>query len=211
MSVMRARAGGRASTACRLVLSIGLLLLAACEEETQKPLASDTLLGLEADQVLVGVEMNLTRDGIRSAVLKADTAFSDQDEGTLRLRNLEITFFDDVGVEEGVLTGREGEYSFESGDVGVRGDVEVTEAVGSKRLVTERLRYSAEADSLYGDTAFVFYRPGIEMRGESFLSDSRLENVQSSRPSFVSQGGSEEAADDRPARADSTAAPDSAQ
>jgi hypothetical protein len=72
--------------------------------------------------------------------------------------------------------------------VEVRGAVEVTEAVGSKRLVTERLRYAAEADSLYGDTTFVLYRPGLQMRGDSFVSDAQLENVQSLNPSFVSAG-----------------------
>jgi hypothetical protein len=54
--------------------------------------------------------------------------------------------------------------------------------------VTERLRYVAAADSLYGDTAFVLYRPGLEMRGDSFVSDAQLENVQSLNPSFVSEG-----------------------
>jgi len=165
-----------------------LLAMAGCEEESQKPLASDTLLGLEADQVLVGVEMNLTRAGVRNGILVADTAFSFQEEGLLQLRNLVITFYGSTGLEEGVLTGREGEYRFETGDVEVRGGVEVTEAVGSKRLVTERVRYAAEADSLYGDTAFVLYRPGLEMRGASFVSDAELENVQSLDPSFVSEG-----------------------
>jgi LPS export ABC transporter protein LptC len=146
------------------------------------------LLGLEADQVLVGVEMNLTRAGVRSAILLADTAFSFQQEGLLQLRNLQITFFGDAGIEKGVLTGREGEYRFESGDVEVRGEVEVTEALGSKRLVTERLRYAADVDSLYGDTAFVLYRPGLQMRGASFVSDSQLENVETSNPSFISEG-----------------------
>jgi len=180
----------RVLPSCRSCLGLlGLLAaLAACHKEDRKPLASDTLLGLEADQVLVGVRMNLTRDGVRSAVLKADTAFSFQDEGVLRLRNLEITFFGDTGLEEGVLTGREGEYSFETGDVQVEGDVVVNETAGAKRLVTERLRYSAEADSLYGDTAFVLYRPGYQMGGDSFLSDSRLENVESLNPSFVAEG-----------------------
>lgn len=162
--------------------------LGGCEKESQKPLASDTLLGLEADQVLVGVEMNLTRAGVRNGILVADTAFSFQEEGLLKLRNLVITFYGSTGLEEGVLTGREGEYQFETGDVEVRGGVEVTEAVGSKRLVTERLRYAAVADSLYGDTAFVLYRPGLEMRGASFVSDAQLENVQSLDPSFVSEG-----------------------
>lgn len=165
-----------------------LQALAGCEKESQKPLASDTLLGLEADQVLVGVEMNLTRAGVRNGILVADTAFSFQEEGLLQLRNLVITFYGSTGLEEGVLTGREGEYRFETGDVEVRGGVEVTEAAGSKRLVTERLRYAAEADSLYGDTAFVLYRPGLEMRGASFVSDAELENVQSLNPSFVSEG-----------------------
>ena len=167
---------------------ICLPAMGGCEKESQKPLASDTLLGLEADQVLVGVEMNLTRAGVRNGILVADTAFSFQEEGLLELRNLVITFFGSTGLEEGVLTGREGEYQFETGDVEVRGGVEVTEAVGSKRLVTERLRYVAAADSLYGDTAFVLYRPGLEMRGDSFVSDAQLENVQSLNPSFVSEG-----------------------
>lgn len=172
--------------ACLVLLSA--LVAGGCREESQRPVASDTLLGLEADQVLVGVEMNLTRAGVRNGVLVADTAFSYQEEGLLQLRNLAITFYGSSGLEEGVLTGREGEYRFETGDVEVRGTVEVTEAVGSKRLVTERLRYSAAADSLYGDTTFVLYRPGLQMRGDSFVSDSKLENVQSLNPSFVSEG-----------------------
>jgi LPS export ABC transporter protein LptC len=169
-------------------LAVLVLFPAGCEKESEKPLASDSLLGLEADQVLVGVEMNLTRAGVRSGVLVADTAFSFQEESLLRLRNLVITFYGSTGLEEGVLTGREGEYRFETGDVEVMGEVEVTEAAGSKRLVTERLRYAADADSLYGDTTFVFYRPGLQMRGDSFVSDAQMENVQSLNPSFVSEG-----------------------
>jgi len=171
----------------RVVVLLALVAV-GCKKESEKPVASDTLLGLEADQVLVGVTMNLTRAGVRSAVLSADTAFSFQEGGVLQLRNLEITFFGNTGLQKGLLTGREGEYRFETGDVEVRGDVEVTEAVGSKRLETERLRYAAEADSLYGDTAFVLYRPGIQMMGDSFVSDAQLENVQSLNPSFVSGG-----------------------
>lgn len=169
--------------------AVALLVVIGCEKESEKPIASDTLLGLEADQVLVGVEMSLTRGGVRSGILTADTAFSYQEEGLLRLRNLKITFFRNTGVERGVLTGRDGEYRFESGNVDVRGDVEVTESSGSKRLVTQRLRYVAEADSLYGDTAFVLYRPGLQSSGDSFVSDAQLENVQVLNPSFVSEGG----------------------
>lgn len=179
-----AEAGTRAARAVLLCT----LAVSGCKDEGQKPLASDTLLGLEADQVLVGVEMTLTRAGVRSAVLVADTAFSYQDEGLLQLRNLTITFYESSGIEQGRLTGRSGEYRFETGDVEVWGAVEVTEAAGSKRLVTHQLRYDAEADSLYGDTTFVLYRPGLQSRGASFVSDAQLENVQILNPSFVSEG-----------------------
>ena len=183
MSPRPGRAGLRAAG-----MAVTALALSGCAEEGDRPLASATLLGLEADQVLVGVEMNLTRAGVRNAVLVADTAFSFQEEGLLQLRNLVITFYGDTGLEEGVLTGRQGEYDFETGNVEVNGQVEVNEALGSKRLVTERLRYVAAVDSLYGDTTFVLYRPGLESRGNSFVSDAQLENVQILNPSFVSDG-----------------------
>ena len=167
---------------------IVVLLLAACSDKAERRLASETLLGLEADQVLVGVEMTLTREGVRRGLLVADTAFSFQEEGRLRLRNLNITFLDENGVEQGQLRGREGEYDFESGDVRVNGEVEVVEATGAKRLLTERLFYVAARDSLVGDTAFVLYRPGLEMRGDSFVSDAQLENVESRNPRIESEG-----------------------
>ena len=96
--------------------------------------------------------MNLTRDGVRRGFLVADTAFSYQEEGRLRLRNLNITFLDESGREQGQLRGREGEYHFESGDVRVNGDVEVVEATGSKRLLTERY---AEAEFLISDYTYM--------------------------------------------------------
>ncbi len=174
---------------CRLVALLSALLMAGCSDEGERPLASETLLGLEADQVLVDVEMTLTRAGVRRGLLVADTAFSFH-EGRLMLRNLRITFFNETGAEQGALRGLEGEYWFETGDVRVDGDVEVVESTGSKRLVTHRLRYEALPDSLYGDTTFVLYRPGLEMHGDSFMSDAELENVESMNPSIVSDGPS---------------------
>ena len=169
------------------LVSIALLgVLAGCEDDAERRLVSERLLGLEADQVLVGVEMTLTREGVRRGMLVADTAFSYQEEGLLRLKNLDITVLDENGREQGQLSGREGEYDFESGDVRVSGNVEVVEATGSKRLLTERLFYSAAVDSLIGDTAFVLYRPGLEYRGDSFISDSELENVEARNPRIES-------------------------
>ena len=34
----------------------------------------------------------------------------------------------------------------------------------------------------------MLYRPGLQMRGDSFVSDAQMENVRSLNPSFVSEG-----------------------
>jgi LPS export ABC transporter protein LptC len=156
-----------------------------CGSDRSGELASEELLGLVADQVMIDLEHYMTREGVRRALLVADTAFTYQDEERLRLRNLEVTFFGDAGEAEGVLTARTGVYELESGDFTVEGDVAVVDESQGKRLVTERLRYLAIADSLYGDTSFAFYRGNAEMRGTSFVSDPGMENIQAEAPSMV--------------------------
>jgi LPS export ABC transporter protein LptC len=166
----------------------GAVALAACESRRTAEVASAELLGLEADQVMVGVEHYMTREGVRRALLLADTAFTYQDEERLRLRNLKITFFGELGEESAVLTAGTGVYEMESGDLEVEGEVEVVDGSTGERLVTERLRYVAEPDSLYGDTAFVLYRGDVEMRGARFVTDPELRNFRAESPSFVSRG-----------------------
>jgi LPS export ABC transporter protein LptC len=169
-------------------VAVAALIGASCGLDKPGEVASEELLGFDADQVMVDLETYMTREGLRRARLIADTAFTYQDEARVRLQNLEITFYAEGGETGGVLTARSGVYELESGDISVDGNVVVVGEGQGKRLATDRLRYVAEADSLYGDTAFVFHRGGVEMRGASFVSDPELENIQTESPSFVSQG-----------------------
>lgn len=177
---MRCRAGGSLS-----VLALIASGAAACGSPQPGEIASEELLELEADQVMVDLETYMTREGLRRAHLLADTAYTYQDEARLRLRDLEITFYGDAGQVDGVLTAASGIYQLESGDISVEGKVVVVDATEGKRLTTEKLRYVATADSLYGDTAFVFYRGNAEMRGTSFVSDPGMDNIRAVSPSVI--------------------------
>ena len=166
-------------------LPVLLVGAGACSSPQPGEIASEELLGLEADQVMVKLETSMTREGLRRAHLLADTGYTYQDEARLNLRDLEITFFADGGQPEGVLTAVSGVYELESGDISVEGRVVVVDAIEGKRLTTEKLRYVAASDSLYGDTVFTFFRGNAEMRGSSFVSDPGLDNIRAVSPSVV--------------------------
>lgn len=65
------------------------------------------------------------------------------------------------------------------------GGVVVVQPSLARRLETERLRYEAREDRLYGDTTFLFTQAGTTTRGASFVTDPSLDRVEIRRPSLV--------------------------
>ncbi len=105
-------------------------------------------------QVIVGMSNWLTRDGVRSAFLRADTAYTYEEAGRLDLRGVTLTFFGEAGDTTGVLTGREAEYMIEAQDVTVRGDVRIDLATG-ERFESQLLVYIAAAGQIRADSGYV--------------------------------------------------------
>lgn len=154
--------------------SAGLAL--ACGAEEPPATVGLELLAEGADQVMVSVQHYMTREGIRRATVRADTAYVMDDEATIELRHVHLVFFDNEGVEESVLTADAGSYHMQSGDMDAAGNVIVVQSDGVQRLETEQLAYDAAADRLRSETPFVFTQPDRVIRGSAFSSDPSLEN-----------------------------------
>ncbi|MFQ5746468.1 MAG: LPS export ABC transporter periplasmic protein LptC [Gemmatimonadota bacterium] len=185
---VRARpAGVSGRTLTRGVLTL-LLGLAACRGGEDVDVASPELLGLRADQVMVGLEHFMTREGVRRAHLLADTARFFPDESRIQLRGLRITFFNAGGEPQSTLRAREGVYDTETTDMEASGDVVVVNESAGRRLETARIAYDVEDDVLRGDTTFVFRRGESTTRGSSFVSDPSMDRVRLSRPQVVTPG-----------------------
>jgi LPS export ABC transporter protein LptC len=158
--------------------------LAGCES-SDAGTGSDVpdVLSSGADQVMIGVEHYMTREGIRRAKLVADTAFTYQDSARIGLRSLKVTFYAADGTEMAVLTGRTGEYSLESGDMRVDGDVTVTgelTAGGRSRLETRSLRYDAAANRLVSESPYTLTHPdGTVESGTGFTTDPGMTKISS--------------------------------
>lgn len=179
---MRRAPAGRGMSVAALFL--GCLLVAGCEDDSTSSMARPTIFEEGADQVMLGVEHYLTRDGVRRGLLRADTAFTFEDDARVELRRLELELYDEAGADRGLLTAESGTYQMESGDLTVRGGVELrgSRQPGEARSVleTDSLRYLADVDSLRTEARYTLTRAdGTVETGRSLVTDPGLRNFRS--------------------------------
>jgi LPS export ABC transporter protein LptC len=156
---------------------IGFGLLAGCQQTSTTP-SEVTSAELPAEAVVCGVNHIMTRNGIRSSVLTADSAFNMNYGQTLHLMGVRLSFFTDTGAEAGNLTSRTGEYDVALGRFNAVGDAVLltTGPRGNRRLETEVLHYDLKTDDLWTDTPFTLTEGGRVTRGSSFRSDGKFQN-----------------------------------
>lgn len=171
-----------------LLVIVGLAVAAGCRPDETEEVAGADLLGMDADQVMIGMDHFVSRDGLLRARLLADTAFTFEDAAEIRLRGVDVKFFDERGAEISALSGRRGVYHTGSRDMEMKEDIVVLDRRESRRLETEELLYDASSDRLSSDVEFVLYRGNTVVRGTGFVSDPGLDTVEVVQPSGVSEG-----------------------
>ena len=152
------------------------VLTGACGTEDEGPGGTAPAVFIEGvDQVMVGVENYITSLGVRRARLDADTAYTFEEAGRLDLRVVTMTFFGESGDTLGVLTGQDGEYELESGNVKVRGDVEVILSSG-ETFEAPIIEYLSAANEIRADSGYVLTQPdGTVDRGSYGVLDLTTE------------------------------------
>lgn len=155
--------------------------LAACGNGAN-PTASDAIPDLEADQVMFGVTHYVTADGIRQAVLVADTSFMFNNQSIMELRGVHLTLYHASGQEAAVLTSLTGEFDTRSSRMVARGNVVLVSYEGDRRIETEELYYSPQQNRIWSDVATTLYEDGSVAHGDGFTSDPQLRNVRVTRP-----------------------------
>lgn len=166
----------------RLVLlgSVSLLLAAsasACTEEDAHPIASAALLELDADHMTVGMDHEMTQDGVRYAHLRADTAFYYADSTEWALRQVDMTVFTTTGAERATMTALRGVLDEETEAMVARGNVVLLLPDRNGRLESSELHYDPVRRRFWSDSATI-WREGTQVsRGSGFESDLEFRNV----------------------------------
>ena len=164
------------------------LLFSACRPDEGGETAGPALLEMQADQVIVGMDYTITRDGLRRGRLLADTAYFFDGQSEIQLRGVNATFFDADGREISTLTSRQGVFHTETEDMEATGQVIVHDLRDNQRLETEPLNYAAAEELISTDAEFVLYQGSTTFRGTGFTSDPGMDQTIMNQPSGVSAG-----------------------
>lgn len=164
----------------RVALLAGLALLAACRGETTVPTQKDVLAEQNVDQVIFGLEHVMTRNGVRKANLRGDTAYFRDSDSRVDLKGVRLEFFNEAsGATAGTLTAKTGEYDMRSGAMTALGNAVLTlqGAEGTRTIESEELHYDLEGDRVWSDKPTVMREGARVVRGNSFESDTKFQNV----------------------------------
>lgn len=124
-----------------IILVAGFLVVTVVRH-VRRPAAEEIIESLPRDVDLSMKQISYTeiREGVRRWMLKADTAAHSVSEGTTRIENIHMTFFDVDGGGDLILTASQGELRTDSREVEVSGDV-IVQSTKGYAVYTDNLRY----------------------------------------------------------------------
>ena len=157
-------------------LVVTTVAVGACEGPTETRLADESLISIEADQVIFGMEDYLTTDGIRNGVIRADTAYVFNDSSQIRMWGVEMSLFHDDGRERAHVTSDRGTLHRDTEEMVAYGNVVLVMNQGAQRVESPVLHYDPDRNRIWSDTTSVFMRDGRVTRGSCFRSDLEFTN-----------------------------------
>lgn len=159
------------------MLALAGLAALACSDQGDTPVVAEEMAQMDADNVVYGMSQIITRQGMREAVVEADTAFFYQDSSAVHLRGVEMTFFREEGAERARVVAQRGRLDTTAEEMVGRGDVVLTIRGENRRIETDELHYSSGEDRIWSETYTVMEEGGERTCGTSFRSDLEFRNV----------------------------------
>jgi len=157
------------------------LIVAACGEEPTSASSVDLPTGREGlpatpDQVVENGEHVITVDGVKKALIQAEQMYFFQDLGKVIGDTISVTFYDDNGLRQSLLTARTGELDQETREMLATGSVHVQGE--TSWIQTEELRYHPDRNLVTSDTATEIHQDGNVIRGTGIESDPALTELR---------------------------------
>jgi LPS export ABC transporter protein LptC len=161
----------------RVFALVCVAALAACDTTASEPQATLDCQELSADQVMIDVQHTSTVEGVRSALLEADTAFVYEDSSMLKLKGVNLEMFDPNGVRNATVVSVAGDYNASVGAMVARGNVVLVTKEGL-RIETEELHYDPQTHRVWSDVKTrLRYPDGKSGTAETFSSDDQFTNL----------------------------------
>jgi LPS export ABC transporter protein LptC len=165
----------------RLAIILALAAVTGCAQRGVAP--GRATEADSADQVLEGMAHTITREGIKSTYLEAESAWVYQGRSVIRLQGVRVTFYGPTGAVRSVVTADSGSYQMRDGSLDARGNVvAVTPPPDSGTLRTEHLIFDRITNLIRSDTAYTYTGRTAAGSGASFETDPDFKRFRSWQP-----------------------------
>ncbi len=157
---------------------IGLLAVACTNDSGDW--ATTQLQDVQADEIVYGVSISMTHDGVRKASLTADSMFSWRDSTHALVLGLSVVVYSDRG-------GRLAMIESERGRLRVTDDAGSLEAYGNavlkipdqdREIWTEELHVEPESERIWSDVPVVMRYGDCEIEGDRMQADMNFDDVR---------------------------------
>ena len=154
-----------------------LLALAACFDASEEGATSE-LETIDADKILYGVSLNMSREGIREALLTADSMFIWRDSTHSRVVGLTLLVFDPGGRRRARITASEGRLNQLGNELTASGNAVLTIPEQDREIRTDELHFAPEADRVWTDVDVVMREGECEIEGDRLQADMAFDDVR---------------------------------
>lgn len=158
--------------------ALWLLAFVGCEGEPPVATVSDEVRMLGSDMIIVNGRHHFTREGIRAATLRFDTAYQWNDSVNVHLAGPVLTVFNEDGSERATVTSDRGVMDRRAEGMIARQNVVLIVPGQERRVETEELHYDPEGGRLWSDSSFTMVHEGRTLRGSAFTSDLEFRNFR---------------------------------
>lgn len=165
-----------------VLVSVSVFGLAACGEEVPTPMAAENLQRLEADMTFYDMETYLAQDGIRSGMLRADSAYQFEDSAKTYLWNMDMTLFYEDGSDRARIQADSAVLENRTEQLVARGNVIAEVADEGIRIESPELQYDPTGAQIWTDSSVVLTQNGAVQRGTCFRSDLQFTNWEICSP-----------------------------
>ena len=161
------------------VMVIFLNLLMGCEETRTGVVIDPEFENIEADYITFGSAHYLSRQGIREALIVADTAYFFNDSTIVLLRGgVTLTaYHKDLGTEKAVITSDRGRLNTSENYMVAQGNAVLLISGDGRRIESSELNYHQDRDRIWSDSTTLMYEDNSIVEGSGFDADLNFDQI----------------------------------
>lgn len=165
-------------------------VLVGCASEPATPVVDDAIMSMQADGIVYGMEHYTTIDGVRTGIIRADSAYTFDESMENHLFGVDMRLYTDQGADRVRLTSETGVMHQRTEQMTARGNVILNVIDQGAVVESSELHYRpGPPESVRSDSVTTFTRGTRVDRGTCFESDLEFQNWTVCRPVTVGGGG----------------------